>query len=294
MLWHSDRTSLREKITLIILLYLFDAIKRLFSNKTSYPRHKKQASSKNADTENINVVIRSRKKPQWVTNEVIKIKALMPKASCRIISLIFNQRHQQKETIGKTFVDYTIRNHLYEIQQQRKKIKAQPAYPIPFNKVWGMDITFVQEKPVLGIIEHHSRKALTLIPLKQKTSITILRRLLDILEVTPKPQYIRTDNEICFNSRLIKFAFWVLGIKHQTIDKHCPWQNGRVERFFGTLKATIKHLPKQNDSDLPYLIHSFEFWYNQIRPHQNLDNQIPEFIFQKKMKQWQRENPPDG
>ena len=63
---------------------------------------------------------------------------------------------------------------------------------------------------------------------------------------------------------------------------------------FGTLKAIIKHLPKQNDSDLPYLIHSFEFWYNQIKPHSNLDKQTPESVYQKKIKQWQKENPPDG
>jgi transposase InsO family protein len=229
-----------------------------------------------------------------VIDEVIKIKALMPTTSCRIISLIFNERHQSKETIGKTFVDYTLRNHQYEIQRERRKIKSKPAYQIPFNKVWGMDITFVQENPILGIIEHHSRKSLTLIPLKQKTSIAILRRLLDILETTPKPQYIRTDNEICFNSKLIMFGLWVLGIKKQTTQKHCPWQNGRIERYFGTLKATLKNLPKQETSDLPYLMYSFEFWYNQIRMHQNLDNQTPESVYQKQIRKWTKENPPDG
>ncbi len=197
----------------------------------------------------------------------------MPTASCRTLSLVFNQGHHKKETIGKTFVDYTLRKHRYEIQIERRKIKSRPAHKIPFNKVWGMDITFVQEQPILGVIEHHSRKSLTFIPLKQKTSIAILRRLLDILDTTPKPQYIRTDNEICFNSKLINFGLWILGIQHQTIDKHCPWQNGRIERYFGTLKATLKNLPKQETSDILYLMHSFEFWYNQIRMHQNLDNQ---------------------
>ncbi|MEE9338253.1 MAG: integrase core domain-containing protein [Methylococcaceae bacterium] len=207
--------------------------------------------------------------------------------------LVFNQRHHKKETIGKTFVDYTIRKHRYEIQIERRKIKARPAHNIPFNKVWGMDITFVQEQPILGIIEHHSRKA-SLIPLKQKTSIAILRRLLNILETTPKPQYIRTDNEICFNSKLIKFGLWLLGIKKQTTQKHCPWQNGRIERYFGTLKATLKNLPKQETSDIPYLMHSFEFWYNQIRTHQNLDNQTPESVYQKQIRKWMKESPPDG
>lgn len=86
----------------------------------------------------------------------------------------------------------------------------------------------------------------------------------------------------------------MLGIKHQTIDKHCPWQNGRIERYFGTLKTILKNLPKQETSDIPYLMHSFEFWYNQIRAHQNLDNQTPESVYQKKIRERLKENPPDG
>ncbi|MCF6204217.1 MAG: hypothetical protein L3J59_11205 [Methylococcaceae bacterium] len=90
-----------------------------------------------------------------------------------------------------------------------------------------MDITFVNQQPVLGIIEHHTRKA-KLIPMKQKTSITILRQLLDILETTPKPLYIRTDNEICFNSTLIKFGLWGTRHKKANDSKTLPlakWQD---------------------------------------------------------------------
>jgi putative transposase len=63
------------------------------------------------------------------------------------------------------------------------------------------------------VIEHNSRKCLSLVTLKDKTSITILRKLLDILEYHPKPQFIRSDNELCFNSKLIKFGLWFLGIE---------------------------------------------------------------------------------
>ncbi|HID82483.1 MAG TPA: transposase [Chromatiales bacterium] len=237
---------------------------------------------------------RNRKKPQWVTDEVIRIKALLPNASCRIIAALFNHRFGHRESIGKTFVGYTLRHHLYDIQVLRRKIKSRPAHSIPFNKVWGMDFTFVQNKPVLGVIEHHSRGALKLVPLKQKTSIAILRALLDILETNPKPQYIRTDNEACFNSKLIRFALWVLGIKHQTIDIHCPWQNGRVERFFGTLKSSLATLPQQCNDDMPYLIHSFAFWYNHIRTHQNLNGLTPESVFRKQLRLWYQHNPPYG
>jgi len=38
-----------------------------------------------------------------------------------------------------------------------------------------------------------------------------------------------------------------------------PWQNGRVERFFGTLKAALKILPAEftTADEIPYLLQNF-------------------------------------
>jgi putative transposase len=236
----------------------------------------------------------NRKKPDWVIKQVIQIKAFHSQAGCRAIATIFNSRFENHkitpETISKSFVANTIKNHLYDIQIIRRNIKSKPAHAIPFNKVWGIDLTFINEKPILGVIEHNSRKCLSLVTLKDKTSITILRKLLDILEHHPKPQFIRSDNEVCFNSKLIKFCLWFLGIKKQTIDKHSPWQNGRIERFFGTLKSTIKSLPESftDETELPYLLHSFEWWYNEIRLHQNLGGKTPASIHTNRIRKYQQ------
>jgi transposase InsO family protein len=34
---------------------------------------------------------------------------------------------------------------------------------------------------------------------------------------------------------------WLLGNRQQRIEPGCPWQNGRVERFIGTVKRELKH-----------------------------------------------------
>jgi len=201
---------------------------------------------------------KNRKKPQWVVDEVIRVKAYRPDLSCRTISEIFNLKYSQHkvltETVSKSYVAYIIKQHRYQLMQLRREIKSKPAYNIPFNKVWGVDLSFVDGCPLFGAVEHHSRKCLSLRQLKDKRSITILRAILDILDCYPKPQFIRTDNEVCFNSKLITFGLWFLGIKKQTIDKHSPWQNGRIERFFGTLKSTINNLPTHavSQTELPY------------------------------------------
>jgi transposase InsO family protein len=75
---------------------------------------------------------------------------------------------------------------------------------------------------IFGIVDHGSRANLCLVGLKDKTSITLLRHLLDTIEQYGKPKVIRTDNESCFTSRLFILGLWLLNIKQQKIDKACP------------------------------------------------------------------------
>ena len=174
---------------------------------------------------------------------------------------------------------YTLSKHAYEIQILRKELKNKAPHKVKFNNTWGIDLTFVNEVPHLGIIEHHSRKVLELIPLEQKSSVNILLALLQILKYYPKPKYIRSDNESCFTSKLIRISLKFLNIKYQTIDLHSPWQNGRIERFFGTFKTTLKLLLKVETKELYYLSYSFIHWYNTIRPHMSLDYQTPDAVY---------------
>ena len=51
--------------------------------------------------------------------------------------------------------------------------------------------------------------------------------------------FLRTDNEAVLVSRLFRCGLWLLGIRQQRIEPGCPWQNGRVERFIGTVKREL-------------------------------------------------------
>jgi putative transposase len=56
-----------------------------------------------------------------------------------------------------------------------------------------------------------------------------------------------------------------------------PWQNGRIERFFGTFKRKIRAWIAEggNVEKLYQELDVFRCWYNHIRPHQNLDGLTP-------------------
>jgi len=230
--------------------------------------------------------LRSRPKPPWVKREVIRLKALMPRAGCRAIATIFNRRfgghpsHKRRATVGKTFVYDLIRRHRYEIEVVRRQIKNAKPRPVPKNLIWGLDLTGKvtldgRTHLVLAILEHASRAALWLEALQSKTSWTLILKLIEAIKRYGKPKAVRTDNEAVFTSKVFRFALFLLGIRHQRTEPQCPWQNGRVERFFGTLKQKLDQLAVDSFEALQIALGEFRFFYNHVRPHQNLGGRTP-------------------
>lgn len=57
--------------------------------------------------------------------------------------------------------------------------------------------------------------------------------------------------------------------------------NGRIERFFGTLKAKLDTLVPADGASLQLLLGEFLVWYNAVRPHQHLDGATPDEAWQR-------------
>ena len=221
---------------------------------------------------------RTRAKPEWVKHGVLRLKALMPHTGCRKIADIFNRKFEEarKMTVGKTYVSDTVREHYHEILVLRRQIKNAKPKKVPHNLIWALDLTGKttldgQTRLVLGIIEHASRAALILEAVHCKSSWSLVGKLAAAIRRYGKPRMVRTDNESIFTSRVFRLALFLLGIRHQKSDLHCPWQNGRVERFFGTLKERLDRLAVVSFDALNSALGEFRFFYNHVRPHQNLD-----------------------
>ena len=236
-------------------------------------------------------------KPNWVKREIIRIKAHMPKSGCRLIADVFNRSFAVKEmTVGKTFVYTVLRDNIYEVESLRKKWKRRVPKPMQKNIVWGMDMTGVQAKSykdnkkrqnatatILGILDHGTRKCISLKSISDKASITLLKALITAIESYGKPKAIRTDNESVFTSRLFRLGLCILGIRHQRTQIHSPWQNGRIERFFGTFKSYSDKVIF-NAKKIQFALDEFQYWYNAIRPHRHLNGLTPD-------EQWKEINP---
>lgn len=221
-------------------------------------------------------------KPAWVQREVLRLKALMPHSGCRKIADCFNRRFEctRHMTVSKSYVANTVSKHHYEIAILRRQIKNAKPKAVPHNLVWALDLTGKttvdgQTCLVIAILEHASRAVLTLDALHSKSSWVLVGNLITAIKRFGKPKMLRTDNEVIFTSRVFRCALSLLGIRHQRTDLHCPWQNGRVERFFGSLKTSLDQLAVLSFDALGEALVEFRFFYNHVRPHQNLGGATP-------------------
>lgn len=214
--------------------------------------------------------------------EVIRLKAHLPGHGCRSIALTFNRLHAARHgtTVSKSWVARLVRAKRLEIEARRREWKRRIPRPMASNLVWGLDLTGKMDArgdvhPILGIVDHGSRLAVSLEALSTKATVTILRALLAAIERHGRPRAIRTDNDGAFTSRRFGFVLWALGIRHQRTEPHCPWQNGRVERCFGTLKQKLDRWSVDGLEQLGLALGDFRAWYNHVRPHQHLHGQTP-------------------
>ena len=147
-------------------------------------------------------------------------------------------------------------------------------------RVWALDLTEARidpdkPQPVMGLIDHASRQLLAVKALYDKRTITILRVLLNAIEHYDKPKAIRTDNEAIFTSWMFALALRWLGIRHQRTVPGAPWMNGRIERFWRTLKDALKLFDIPDEVELQATLDTLKHYYNQYRPHQSLSGLTP-------------------
>jgi transposase InsO family protein len=224
----------------------------------------------------------NQRKPDWVRREVIRLKAWSPKLGCRKIADAFNRRFAESKrmTVSKSFVAQVLATSRIEIARMRRTMKHRIPRPLPRNRIWALDLSTVtdlttRQHLALGVIDHGTRACIALRALSDKRSFTILRELIAAMRRFGLPRCIRVDNEVCLTSRPMRFAMMLLGIRMQRTDTHCPWQNGYIERLFGTLKAALGGISVVDTNDWSRKLIEFRTWYNHARPHQHLELRTP-------------------
>ncbi|WP_162044928.1 integrase core domain-containing protein [Undibacterium sp. YM2] len=162
----------------------------------------------------------------------------------------------------------------------RKKTRNRFPDVSPANLRWCLDGTgkvdaYGMNHFILGIVDHGTRMNLLLQRVELATSTVILEHIKQAINLFGKPKIIRTDNASVFRSKEFRRALKELGIRQEFSEPGKPWQNGRIERFFLTLKEKLNLRTPVNGLMLDRLLRDFVTWYNLIRPHQHLHGYTP-------------------
>ncbi len=122
------------------LLYIITLLTNIFFRLTQ--RHNKGIKKRTKVHEKLEHTsfARNRKKPQWVVDEVIYLKAIMPDTGCGTIADIFNRVHHDKnESVSKTYVYEKLKANAYQIKCIRRGIKSRKPKASTINHTWGID-----------------------------------------------------------------------------------------------------------------------------------------------------------
>ena len=220
-------------------------------------------------------------KPDWVKDAVLALHE-NSQYSHRKLADLFNRIYFAHTgiSVGRTWVRETIKKHEHDRLHMQKYLKHRIPRHQNRNTIWGIDTTCVRDIQgtmhlALGIIDHGSRKCLRLHHLKRFNGWTFLGHLFLAVGEYGKPAAIKTDNHAVFHSRRVQRVLRLARIKSTFSAPGKPWQNGRIERLFGSLKAALAGHQIMNQTHLALSLAQFQFWYNFTRPHQHLAGRTP-------------------
>ncbi len=163
-----------------------------------------------------------------------------------------------------------------------KKFKSIVA--IRPNALWSIDLTTLRvfgifKVYVLGIIDHYSRKVFCLRSAFQPTAEWIVCELKKVCEVFGMPRRIITDNGGQFISADFQELMTTCGINHVRTSAGHPQTNGKIERFFQSLKYEFVSLFfLKSKGHLDGLLAEYLLYYNEFRLHEAIDGQTPSAV----------------
>jgi putative transposase len=111
-------------------------------------------------------------------------------------------------------------------------------------------------------------------------------------EATPyghTPKYLIRDNDSKFGPCFARVAV-TSGIKILKTPYHSPRANAICERFLGNVRREcLDHILILHEKQLHRVLHCYGAYFNRARPHQGIQQQIPELLASSAPRQNQRE-----
>ncbi len=268
----------------------YDLLKRYRSGglkALSDQSRRPKTSPLSSSTELVNLVKHWREKKGWGAKKIrVKIIEQLGEAKTPSVTTIHNILIRESLVISK--------------KHRRKKEPLQPVYdPVGCNEIWSGDykgnFLLGNKKRCypLTICDSFSRYILSIQGQYRETSQNVKRVLRKVFREYGMPKYFHTDNGSCFASIQSpcgygKLSYWLIdhGIEPVFSDPGRPDQNGRHERMHRDLKARCCNPASNTLRSQNRRMNRFVKEYNEERPHEALDMQVPAKVHERSNREW--------
>lgn len=167
------------------------------------------------------------------------------------------------------------------------------------NELWQSDFTHITltdatDSEVIGWIDDHSRKMLHLTAHRRVSGKTVTDTFTETADQNGYPAATLTDNGMVYTTRLARggrgrgdgagngFETLLanLGITQKNGKPFKPTTQGKIERFWQTLKKYLDAHPAATLPELQHTLDTFRDYYNHVRPHRGIGRKTPAFAYQ--------------
>jgi putative transposase len=192
---------------------------------------------------------------------------------------------RRKHTINRKRVHRLWKQARLQVQRPRRR-RLRRERPLPLaaaypNHIWAYD--FVEEKDVHGhvlriltVMDEFTREGLAIDVDLSTSAERVIGVLVQLVAAHGAPAYLRSDNGSEFVAVVVQA--WLAQRQIQTlyIDPGCPWQNGKDERFNGTVRDECLNMQLfASVAEAHVRLETFRHHYNDDRPHSRLGYQTP-------------------
>jgi putative transposase len=163
-------------------------------------------------------------------------------------------------------------------QRRERPAPLAAAYP---NHVWAYD--FVEDQDIHGnvlriltVMDEFTREGLAIDVDTTTSAARVIGVLTQLVAEHGAPDYLRSDNGSEFVAQAVQAWLAHQQITTLYIDPGCPWQNGKDERFNGTVRDECLNLYLfVSAREARVRLEAFRRHYNEARPHSRLGYQTP-------------------
>jgi putative transposase len=177
------------------------------------------------------------------------------------------------------------RQHRLQVQRLRRRrprpsrpIRLQASYP---NHIWAYD--FLEDAladgttlRILTVMDEFTREGLAVDVALTTSADRVIGVLTALVAQHGAPAHLRSDNGAEFVATAVQGWLAQCGVQTLYIEPGKPWQNGKEERFNGTVRDECLNMHQfYSVAEACVRLNTFRHHYNYERPHSRLGELTP-------------------